>query len=386
MVVRVGREQVLGYRARVQGLTDDGGGDGGAGSGGGGDGGAGRGGGLGVLDRAVLDIGVQDTPAGSGRLAFAVRGSDRLDGLVLAWTVRGAPHWHRPDDLRPLASALWPRSEADGLAKIAWERSRLSATGMTVDEAIRTTAAALREVVTGPTVKGAVSAAVTARIPARLSHECRACRSTHVFESLLRIAALPAGMRLEPGESPATLVPIEDWPGPPAEQSGVSALVQAYLRLLGPAGPAEVAGWLSTTRTELRPAWPDGLVEVDVDGRKAWIAEPDADALRAAGKPRGVRLLPPSDPYLQARDRAMLVPDPAARKVLWPVLGPPGAVLVDGEIVGGWRTRAAGKRRLQINVTLFGGLAAEDRAAVEEQARVVADLRGVDEVSVGYDD
>jgi Winged helix DNA-binding domain len=363
VVLRVTREQVLGYRVAALGLGDTGG--------------------RAVLD--LLDLGVQDTPAGSARIVFAARRLEPAGGLTLAWTLRGAPHWHRAEDLRPLALALWPRSDADGLAKIAWERSRLSRTGMSIHEALQTTAEAMRAVIKGSTVKGAASAAVTARIPASLSHECRACRSTHVFESLMRMAALPAGMRLEPGASPATLAPIEGWPGIPAKHAGARNLILAYLRLLGPAGPAEVAGWLSTTRTELRPEWPDDLVEVDVDGRRAWIPEPDVPTLHAARRPSGVRLLPPSDPFLQARDRALLLPDPADRKLLWPVLGPPGAVLADGEIAGVWRTRAAGKR-LRIRVTLFGGLHPMDRAAVEEQAGLVASVRGAADVSVVYDE
>lgn len=374
MVLRVTREQVLAYRAAAQGLVD-------------GPAAVAEPGGRADDGPAVLDAGVQDTPAGSGRLALAARGFDRPDGLVLAWTLRGAPHWHRARDIRPLALALWPRSVADGLAKMGFERTRLSRTGMTVHEALATTAEAMREVIVGPTVKGAASAAITARIPAELSHECRACRSTHVFETLIRLAALPAGIRLEPDVSPATLAPISGWSGVPAEQSGAGTLVLAYLRMLGPAGPTEVASWVGTTRGELRAVWPGaGLVEVDADGRKAWIAEPDADALAGAAVPRTVRLLPPSDPYLQARDRALVVPDPAARKVLWPALGPPGAVLVDGEIVGAWRARATGRRLLRINVMIFGGISPRDRAAVADQAKIVAAVRGIDEVSVGYDD
>ena len=364
MVLRVRREQALGYRVGAVGLGEGAGVD-------------------------LLALGVQDTPAGSAPLAFAIRGLSRPaepDGLALAWTLRGAPHWHRAGDLRALSAALWPSSETDGLAKIAWERSRLSRTGMTIHEAVTTVAETMRKVVTGPTVKGAASAAVTARIPAALSHECRPCRSTHVFESLMRMAALPAGLRLDPDAAKVTLTPVDGWPGLPGEQVGAADLVLNYLRHLGPAAPAEVAGWLSTTRTVLRAVWPDGLVEVDLDGRRAWFPEADVETLRAATTPRVVRLLPPSDPFLQARDRTMLVPEAAARKTLWPALGAPGAVLVDGEIAGAWRARAAGKRRLRITVSPFGGVFPPDRAAISEQAAIVAQVRGIEEVSVEYDE
>ena len=54
------------------------------------------------------------------------------------------------------------------------------------------------------------------------------------------------------------------------------------------------------------------------------------------------RLLGPFDLFLQARDRSLLVDDPAHAKALWPTLGRPGAVLDRGELVGTWRPRKSG--------------------------------------------
>ncbi|HET8643668.1 MAG TPA: hypothetical protein VFM37_17150 [Pseudonocardiaceae bacterium] len=138
--VRVGRKQVLGYRVAAHGLAD------GAANGGAANGGAANGAANGAVP-AVLELGVQDTPAGSGRLAFAARGLELGDGLALAWTVRGAPHWHPAPALWPLAQALWPRSSTDGLAKVSWERSRVLQSGVTIQEALATVVDALRAVV-----------------------------------------------------------------------------------------------------------------------------------------------------------------------------------------------------------------------------------------------
>ncbi len=95
----------------------------------------------------------------------------------------------------------------------------------------------------------------------------------------------------------------------------------------------------------------------------------------------GVRLVGPYDPYVQLRDRELLVADEARRKDLWRVLGRPGAIVADGEVIGTWRPRASG-RRLTVRIEPWATLSSRDRAAVEEQAERLAVHRGVSLVGV----
>jgi hypothetical protein len=88
------------------------------------------------------------------------------------------------------------------------------------------------------------------------------------------------------------------------------------------------------------------------------------------------------DALLQARDRDRLVPDRSMQKEVWRVLGNPGALLVDGEIVGVWRAKMAGRSRVDLTVTPFGGLSEQARAAVEAEAAVVAKARGAADATV----
>ena len=90
------------------------------------------------------------------------------------------------------------------------------------------------------------------------------------------------------------------------------------------------------------------------------------DTLATAPTPAGVRLLPPSYPWLQARDRTLVVPDAAQRKALWPTLGRPGALVIDGEAAGSWSARKRG-RRLELTVRPFQRLAAGARRQVDER-------------------
>jgi hypothetical protein len=158
--------------------------------------------------------------------------------------------------------------------------------------------------------------------------------------------------------------------------------VLTCLRLLGPATPADVAGFLGTTATALRPAWPEGLAEVRVDGRRAWLPPERLDALRGARSLPGVRLLPPGDPFLQARDRDVLVPHKAHQSQLWRVIASPGALLVDGDVAGTWRAKQAGRGVLEVSVTPWGALSARARREVDTEAATVAAARGAADVRV----
>ncbi len=384
MPVAVDRRQVLAYRLAAQGLSARGTSD--------------------PLALTVLDLGIQDAQGTSARVALAARlagpvppadfgAADDPDvggaadgaALALAWTHRGAPHLHRAADLPALAEALWPRGDADAAKRLGAAGRTMKAAGLSPEEGLRQTAAAVGAVLTGPMPKGELSAAVTSRIPAALSVECRGCGSTHVNDQLLRLAALPGGARHVPGSTPLTFVPIASWPGVPARPVGTVTVVDAYLRLLGPAGPGEAADFLGTTRSELGDAWPSDLTEVSIDGgRPVRLPAGSVPALLNPPEPAAARLLPPSDPYLQARDRNLALPDRDHQKALYRILGSPGAVLVAGEIVGLWRPKASG-RRLELTISLFTRLKAPARAAVEAEAERVGAVRGASSTTVRYE-
>lgn len=323
----------------------------------------------------VLDLGVQDTPYGTARLALAARTTapPEDDALTLVWATRGAPHLHRREDVASVARALWPLSDADATARIMNPRI---ADGARLGIAAFTAAAeALREVVTEPMPKGDVSREVSARVPETLTFDCAPCKARHISGALFQLVGAAAGVEVTPRGRATELAPLPGRPPVPESASGTSALVRAYLRLLGPATPADAAAYVDATRANLAPAWPGDLTEVRVDGRATWLPEDCVDALLAAPEPDHVRFLTVRDPLLQARDRAVLVPDRAHQKQLWAPLGSPGAVLANGEITGTWRAKASGKS-LTLTVSPFAPLSAAVRAALEKEAQIVAEARG----------
>ncbi|MBB3086391.1 winged helix DNA-binding domain-containing protein [Geodermatophilus sabuli] len=333
----------------------------------------------GLDDTAVLDLGVQDTGPDGGLWALALRGVDVAalpDGaLSTVWTIRGAPHLYRRADLPEVAAATAPFSEADAGKRVYDAARPLRAAGIPVLAGLDSIAATMRSVVTAPMVKGEVSARLTQLLDDPHLRYCRPCDAVHPWEQPFRLAALRAGLELEPGTSPPVLRPV---PGlvPSADVAPRFDVVRGYLRLLGPATPQLVAGYLDAPVKDVQAHWPEDAVDVDVDGERRWLLAADADRLDGVPPASGTALLGPFDLFLQARDRDLLAPDRAHAKALWPVLGRPGAVLVDGEVAGVWRPRKAG-RSLTVAVEPWRELAGAERAAVTAGAERLAAFRQV---------
>ncbi len=121
-----------------------------------------------------------------------------------------------------------------------------------------------------------------------------------------------------------------------------------------------------------------------MDGKRAWLPEKSVSDLEGADTVTGVRLIPPMDALLQARDRDLLVPDKAMQKEVWRVLGNLGVLLVDGEIAGVWRAKMAGRTRVDLSITPFAALTSSRRKAVEAEAAEVARARRADSATVAY--
>jgi winged helix DNA-binding protein len=221
-------------------------------------------------------------------------------------------------------------------------------------------------------------------VPRSLTYDCRSCRARHIAGNVWQHSGLPGGVQVESRGKDATLGPIEGWPGVPTGNDGIQDLVRLYLRMLGPATPVEVAKYFGSSAAEIKKVWPDDLVEVRVERRKAWLPSGSLDDLRSAEAMRGVRLLPAMDALLQARDRDILVPERSRQKEIWRPLGNPGVVLVDGEITGVWRAKMSGRKRVDLTVTPFEEMSAKVRKAVDEEAGQVARARGADDATVAY--
>ena len=341
----------------------------------------------GLTDAAIFDFGVQDTGTDGASWALVNRGVpvanaealERSDEVGLAWTLRGSPHFYRRSELFGAFVATSPWSEADAAKRVLAADKTLKAAGVPASAGLAEIAAKMRTVVTRPMVKGDVSTKLTAVLDEPYLKYCVPCGAMHPPEQAFRLSALYAGLELEPGTSPPVLKRVPGWPrrtpGPAADPLSAPRHLQPirnYLRFLGPARPADVAGFLETSVSEVKAHWPEDAVPVKVAGAERWWLggdEPEPDSGL-------VRLLGGFDLLLQGRDRELLVPDKSRHKALWPVLGRPGAVLAGTEVIGLWRPRAAGGR-FTLRLQLWDKLSQRARTALEQQAELLAAHRGL---------
>ena len=153
----------------------------------------------------------------------------------------------------------------------------------------------------------------------------------------------------------------------PAEAS--LELARRYLHVFGPTTPASFTDWAGIA-TRRGPAIFETLAAELLPVRTplgdAWALKSDEAALRARpGVPAAARLLPSGDAYflLQGADRELLVPEAARRPLLWTSRVWPGALLVDGDVVGTWRRANA-----DLSIEPWRPLSSGERAAVESEA------------------
>jgi winged helix DNA-binding protein len=121
-------------------------------------------------------------------------------------------------------------------------------------------------------------------------------------------------------------------------------LARRYLHVCGPAGPEAFVAWAGIGTREAARAFDElepELVHVRTPAGEGRLLARDEQTVREPPTPAAAaRLLPSGDAYwlrTTADERALLVPRADRRRELWTPRVWPGALLVEGEIVGTWR-------------------------------------------------
>lgn len=209
-------------------------------------------------------------------------------------------------------------------------------------------------------------------------------RALGVNPNQLRYAA-PTGrilMRWDGARQPVI------WTAPPPEVDPDKArveLARRYVHTLGPATAGSFAKWAGIRLPPATRAFDSvrgQLTPVRTPIGDASILTSDEQAFRAElGSEAQTRLLPSGDAYflLYGDDRKILVPERDRREALWTSRVWPGAVLVEGEIMGIWR-----RSHHKLTVQAWRRLSPTERRAVEAEADTLP-LPGIDRnIEVGW--
>lgn len=370
----------------------------------------------GGLLEAAGRCGIQNSPPGSAALALNARVAsltpEQMDSavaeeksLLQAWSLRGAPFFFPTADAPVFTTGVLPptKDEEDALRHfIPGVQPALDRLGMSLGRAVELTDEEIRAVLAGRRLAiNELGAETAVRIADRLKPAQRRRweqvgpyapgqpLGEAVVHFCLRILTLRRVVCFAPrAGDKAPFVLVEEWLGrgiPDVDPDLARAdLLRRYLRCYGPSDRAGFAAWVGIRSGDTDPWW--DLVEEELTrvefGGAAWILTEDLDALGSAPLPKGVRLLPPRDPYTQLRDRGTIV-DQAHHRDVWRAVGEPGTVLVDGTIAGIWRPRKAG-RTLTLTVRTFSALPERHRAALQDEAERLGPLRRALHVRVAF--
>jgi winged helix DNA-binding protein len=303
---------------------------------------------------SIVDVvrrlgGVQAQVASSADLAIRLRrdashagDAERAvaDGrLIKTWAMRGALHLLAPDHGAALLSLIaatrpWTRPGWDRYFEMdvhRWDAFR----------------GAVREALDGATL---TREELTDAIVGRSELEPLAGALRSGWGTILKPLAWQGELCFGPSRGtrvtfrrPADAAP--GWAGLPAPEEAAPIAVETYFGAYGPARLEAFTfwmggGWLRSTdlRRLVEPATAD-LVEVNVEGRRAYVLTKHADSLASARPSRAVRLLPGFDAWILgpgSKDERVI--PPARRTVVSRQAGWISPVVVLGGVVAGtWR-------------------------------------------------
>ncbi len=276
----------------------------------------------GLLEAAGA-CGVQDSPPGSALLALNARvrdlTRDRLTeavanrSLLRTWCMRGSPFYVSTVDAPVFTTGVLPPTEQAMRHFISGVEPALIRLGMSLIQAIELIRAQIGDVLSARRLPiDELGVALAGRIAPALPEKQRTVweqDGPYAPDQPLGEAVVHFCMRILTVQGVVCFAP----------RAGNK------VRCYGPSTRRDFAAWLGINAGDTDPWWrlvEDELTPVDIGG-PSWILTQDLEALRSAPTPRGVRLLPPRDPYTQMRDHDTIVATPHHRDV-WTTAGEPG--------------------------------------------------------------
>jgi hypothetical protein len=336
------------------------------------------------LADVVADIGaVQAQVMSAAELQIAVRCECNVEDvraalwqsktLVKTWLMRGTLHLARATDLPIFTAAM-------GKRWIHINNAWLKFFNVTEDEVWKLTADIGDALDDTPKTREQVIDAVARGRPDRIKEALGSG-----WGGMLKPAARNGRLCFGPsrGQSVTFVSPqkwLPEWQAADPESALVD-MARRYVHTYGPANKEDFAFWWGNWSGVGVAAWAglrDELVQVDVEGWRAYVLRDDLD--RIAVTPRAtsrVRLLPNFDPYLMGHARRDHLFDRehssrVSRTAGW--ISP--VILVDGRVEGVW-AYAVKSRRMNVELTPFTALRPRTVSEAKARADAIAKSMGV---------
>lgn len=347
---------------------------------------------------AAGTIGFQNSPPGAWEQAVFNRIADITAAelramleeqkyLLQVWSFRGAPAVFPTQDAAVFLNALVAEKNEGPWIYTAGLVPSLPQLGIDYTTLLTVVGQATKAVLADKTITGkgqldaAIAEAVAADLPAAKQ---AAWQQPSPYGAKQTLGEAAVSFMLRPtsfqglvvfgkrsGQSPSFTSPQHwgvDWP---QQSAATQELVRRYVHAYGPTNRQEFTKWLGCSTAQGQRLW--ALIAGEATAVDAGsVLTADLPEFQKTAAPAGtLRLLGPHDPYLDANGRDLLLPDKKLQRKVWRMVGNPGAVLLDGQIVGVWRQRKQGKQ-LSMTVDSFRPLTGELKQKITEQAEMYA--------------
>lgn len=155
-------------------------------------------------------------------------------------------------------------------------------------------------------------------------------------------------------------------------------LARKYVHCYGPTTVEHLKNWLGSTPQQAQRIWSsilDEMEPIEVEGETSYLLSKDRNSLMSAERDsEKLLLLGAHDPYLDMKDRTIILQSKALHKTVWRFVANPGAVLKGGRIIGTWKaTKQSGK--LAVVITAWEKMTSLEQKNLKDLAEEYASFR-----------
>lgn len=177
-----------------------------------------------------------------------------------------------------------------------------------------------------------------------------------------------------------TFTSFKNWTGhmPISITNPGKELIRKYLHCYGPATLDYFMKWLGCSKLQAKRLWNsvvDELVPVEVNGNTCYMLSADCDNLLSfEANNESIVLLGAHDPYLDLKDRSIILENKTHQKNIWKFASNPGVILKGGSIIGAWKEKKMNDK-LDISINMWEMTTSAEQELLNHLAQEYASFR-----------